>query len=396
LARADGAGNTREMVMALVDATQAAGTVQQTKRAFFSPTFDFLCLGGGSLLLLPILVWVIPDNANGSAVYVAALLSQIINHPHFIHSYQIFYRTFGAITADPNSNQALRARYLWAGIGAPVLIALLFAAALSLGDAQTLAYAGNVMMFFVGWHYVKQGYGMLMVDAARRRSYFGNGDKKILLVNSYVCWIVAWIAGNRAVAERDFWGLAYGTFDIPVAVLWVGAAILAITTALSMLVLFRHARAHRGSVPVNGIAAYVAALYPWLLMIREPVLGALIPAMHSLQYLLIVWRYQLNLEQARPDASDRPQLLRAFSLAPTKGVLRFTGFVLCGTILGVLSFMVVPHLLGKHVPYDHAQYGDYLFFFVIVIFINIHHYFIDNVMWRKENPYTLPHLFPRR
>jgi hypothetical protein len=240
---------------------------------------------------------------------------------------------------------------------------------------------------------VKQGYGMLMVDAARRRSYFGNADKKILLVNSYACWILAWLLGNKAVAERDFFDLAYATFDIPVGLIWAAAMVLAVTTILSVLVLFRHGRAHRDGIPVNGIAAYVAALYPWLLMVREPVLGVFIPAMHSLQYLLIVWRYQLNLEQARPDAGDA---LWTFGFAPTKGILRFTGFVFLGTILGVLGFFVIPAVLVVTMPYDHGQYGDYLFFFILIIFINIHHYFIDNAMWRKENPYTLPHLFPRR
>lgn len=379
--------------MALVDAAQAR-TVPS--RAFFSPTFDFLCLGGGSLLLLPILVWVIPDTAHVSALFMAVLLSNIINHPHFVHSYQIFYRTFGAIAGNPDSDRTLRARYLWAGIGAPILIALFFPAALWLGDARTLGYAGNAMTFFVGWHYVKQGYGMLMVDAALRRSYFGNADKKILLVNSYACWILAWAIGNKVVAERDFWGLAYATFDIPLALLWIGAAIVAATTILSALTLYRHARAHRDGIPVNGMAAYIASLYPWLLMIREPVLGALIPAMHSLQYLVIVWRYQLNVEHLKPDAGDHVRKISAFGFAPRKGTLRFADFVFRGTVFGVISFWILPYILSVTVPYDHSQYGDHLFFSILIIFINIHHYFIDNVMWRKENPHTLPHLFPRR
>lgn len=378
--------------MALVDAAQV-GTVRQSNRAFFSPLLDFLCLGGGSLLLLPILVWVIPDSADIGTLYVATLLAHVINHPHFAHSYQIFYRTFGAIVADPNSDRTLYRRYLWAGVTAPLLIALFFAAALIFGDAQTLGYAGNAMTFFVGWHYVKQGYGMLMVDAALRRSYFGEAAKKLLQANAYACWIFAWLAGNKAVAERDFWGLGYASFDFPVELLWIGGGALAATTLCALLVLLRHARAHRDAIPVNGIAAYVAALYPWLLLSREPVLGALIPALHSLQYLLIVWRYQLNVEQAKPDAGDRPRRLQAFALAPTKKFLRFADFVFRATVLGALGLLLLPAILGAAVPYDHSQYGDHLFFFILVIFINIHHYFIDNAMWRKENPHTLRHLF---
>ncbi len=89
--------------MALVDAVQA-GSIRQQSRAFFSPVFDFLCLGGGSLLLLPILIWVIPDNLNARALGFAILLANVINNPHFAYSYQIFYRTFRAIVADFPSN----------------------------------------------------------------------------------------------------------------------------------------------------------------------------------------------------------------------------------------------------------------------------------------------------
>jgi hypothetical protein len=378
--------------MALADAAQA-GAVRQPSRAFFSPAFDFLCLGGGSLLLLPILTWVIPDNVHPNALYVAMLLAHVINHPHFAHSYQIFYRTFGAIVADPASDRKLYARYLWAGVGAPVLLALFFVASMAWGDARTLGYAGNAMGFFVGWHYVKQGYGMLMVDAALRRGYFGERQKKVLLVNSYACWILSWLLVNDRIGESNFWGLAYAMFDVPDILLWAGAGVLGATSLLAAWTLFRHARVHRGGIPVNGITAYVAALYPWLFLAREPVLGALIPAMHSLQYLLIVWRYQLNVEEAKPDSGDPVGWAKTPWITPTKAIVRFASFGVQAIILGALGFWGLPYVLGQIVPYDHAEYGDTLFFFVLIIFINIHHYFIDNAMWRKENPHTLRHLF---
>ncbi|MGH6890798.1 MAG: hypothetical protein ACREEP_00930 [Dongiaceae bacterium] len=381
--------------MALVDAVQAAAT-RQPSRAFFSPTLDFLGLGGGALLLLPILAWMIPDSANARALFVSVLLANVINQPHFAHSYQIFYRTFRSVVSDPGSDRKLYARYLWAGLGAPIFLTVFFVVALKWGGARTLGYAGNAMLFFVGWHYVKQGYGMLMVDAALRRSFFGEADKKILLINSYVCWAVSWLAANKAVAERDFWGLAYATIDVPIGLLWLGAVALVITTLFAAWTLFHHARAHRGGVPANGIAAYVAALYPWIFMVREPVLGAFIPAMHSLQYLVIVWRYQLNLEQAKLDAAEHPAWIRTPTFAPTKATVRFAGFALRAVALGLFGFWVLPIALSMLVPYDRGQYGDYLFFFVLIIFINIHHYFIDNAMWRKENPHTLRHLFSHR
>jgi hypothetical protein len=385
----------KEALMALADAVPA-GAARLPRPAFLSPAVDFLCLGGGSLLLLPVLMWVVPDHFNVQALTFATLLANVINNPHFANSYQIFYRTFGVIVSDPASDRMLRTRYLWAGVGAPVLIVLSFAAALAWGDARTIGLAGNAMGFFVGWHYVKQGYGMLMVDAAQRRGYFGESDKKVLLVNSYACWIVSWLAVNATAHERNLWGLRFAMLDVPPALLWLGGGALAVTSAYTAWILVRHARAHRGTVPVTGIMAYIAALYPWIFLFSQPVLGVLIPAMHSLQYLVIVWRYQINVEQAKPDAAVRSGWIGSMRFAPTKAVTRFVVFIVWAIALGVFGFWAFPTLLDTVVPYDHAMYGNYLFMFLLTIFINVHHYFIDNAMWRKENPHTLRHLFSHR
>lgn len=382
--------------MALVDAAHASSTPSRANRAFLSPVLDFLCLGGGSILFMPILLWIVPDELNAKTLLLAVLLANVINNPHFANSYQIFYRTFRTIVSDPSSDPKLRARYLWAGIGAPMLIAAFFAAVLRWGDARMLGYGANAMGFFVGWHYVKQGYGMLMVDAALRRSFFAESDKKVLLINSYACWIVAWLVANKTVSQQDLSGIAYAMIDVPMGLLWLGCAFLALTTLYSAWIIFRHGRAHLGAIPLNGIAAYVAALYPWLFLRWEPILGVLIPAMHSLQYLVIVWRYQLNVEHAKADSAERPSWLATAKVAPTKATVRFVWFLLVAILMGAAGFWLLPMLLDAVVPYDHAEYGNFLFFFVLIVFINIHHYFIDNAMWRKENPHTLRHLFSHR
>src|SRR5690606_2628343 len=119
--------------------------------------------------------------------------------------------------------------------------------------------------------------------------FFGEPHKKVLLWNSFAVWITSWLYINKAVSERDLWGLAYATFGVPDAAFWLALAAVAGTSAWSLLVMIRHSRAHGGRTPINGIAAYIAALYPWLFLGFEPVLGVLIPAMHSLQYQIIVW-----------------------------------------------------------------------------------------------------------
>jgi hypothetical protein len=64
-------------------------------------------------------------------------------------------------------------------------------------------------------------------------------------------------------------------------------------------------------------------------------------------------------------------------------------------VLGYLGFWGLPEQPQKLLPYDTQALGPTLFVFLSWIFINIHHYFIDNVIWRGENPDTRRHLFGR-
>ena len=64
-----------------VAATAVAGT--RDKRFLFGPLVDFLCLGGSSLFLLPLL-FVLPESGYRAPLATAMLLvAHLINHPHF-------------------------------------------------------------------------------------------------------------------------------------------------------------------------------------------------------------------------------------------------------------------------------------------------------------------------
>ena len=96
-------------------ATSGAGPTH-----FFHPVVDFLCLGGLSFIVLPICL-LLPDTAKPEVLFATALLAHAINHPHFAHSYQIFYRNFTSKAFGSDYAPGLRARYVFAGIGAPLV-----------------------------------------------------------------------------------------------------------------------------------------------------------------------------------------------------------------------------------------------------------------------------------
>ncbi len=362
-------------------------------RHLFGPVIDFLCLGGSSLLLLPF-IFLLPEAELKAPVATAMmLLTNLLNHPHFAHSYQIFYRGYGTKAFSGALGREMQVRYLVAGLVVPVLLAAFLGYGAIAADTQLLGYGANIMALAVGWHYAKQGYGMLMVDAALKRRYLDDRTKKILLVNGYAVWLAAWVGLNLAVREENLWGLAYYSFAVPQPLFYLTSLATCVTTALSVWALAIHWKT-RGSLPVTGVVAYGVSLYLWLAFLNVNLLWALVvPALHSLQYLTVVWRYQLNYEKAQLGSADyrKGSVLRA--VFGTNPAGHMAAFVLTGALLGFLAFWAIPVLADSIVPYDRQAIAGFLFLFTFWIFINVHHYFLDSVMWRRENPDTRLYLF---
>ena len=233
------------------------------RRNLFNPWLDFLGLGGGSLIVLGLFLVLYPEDDVARAILalVMLFLAHFVNHPHFAHSYQLFYSGFVEKAFSPDS--ALGEQYRIAGIMVPLALAAFFAFSLSAGSAPLLGLAANAMFFTVGWHYAKQGYGILMLDAAQRGRPFGAAEKRRLLWNVYLAWPTYWLMTNDALAAKDFWGLTYYVFDTPDALLLVMFAATAVSGALVLRDLFLKWRAER-SLPVNGLVAYVVSIYVWL------------------------------------------------------------------------------------------------------------------------------------
>lgn len=133
------------MSLATLSAAPQARSAAPT-RYLYRPIVDFLLLGGGSLIVLPLLALAYPGQERPVVIVgFSLMLAHVINHPHF--------------TQPP----ALRIRYLIAGAIVPLLLAAYFCIAIISSNLIWLGLAANLTLL-VGWHYVKQGYGMLIVD----------------------------------------------------------------------------------------------------------------------------------------------------------------------------------------------------------------------------------------
>ncbi|QGY00213.1 hypothetical protein EI983_18860 [Roseovarius faecimaris] len=313
-------------------------------------------------------------------------MTTLINNPHFMHSYQIFYSDFGSKTAP---EAPLRWRYLVAGVGVPVIAVIFYLWCIVTLNVGLMAQAANVMLFLVGWHYVKQGYGILIVESVLKRAFFSDPEKRLLRWNALSVWLASWMYFNRLLGEFEIYGFTYYAISVPDAVylptlvFCVGAGVL----TAGMLI----RKALKTRLPLNGLLAYATSSYVWLIIgYVHPLTALVIPAFHSLQYLAIVWRYQLNKNEydADGDGSLFGGLVRT---TPARAAT--LKFILLGMVLGVIFFYAIPFALDLAIAYREEVFGTTMFLFAIWVFINIHHYFMDNVIWRRDNPTIKEHLF---
>jgi hypothetical protein len=373
---------------------QALPASAQARHAgyLFHPVIDFLLAGGGSIFVALPLFLLIRDTAalEADALWLGLVLANFLNFPHFANSYQLLYTGIGQRIFGAAATTKVRLRYIWAGFIAPALIGGFMFGAYFVGDVRLLGYAGNIMAFTTGWHYVKQGYGVIAVLSAIRRIYYSEVEKRLLLLNGYVVWIYSWTALNETFHAEELYGIKFFTFDMPSLALTLGGVASVLTTVAVIAAFAWRIVVRKQGVSWNGVVGYCCSLYLWQLAFHyHPTFTIFIPAFHSLQYLLFTWRYQLNKVSSDAGAATTSRL------SPPV-LVRFAKFVTMGIVLGWIGFIGLPALFHARLAPNTAVWGPTVFIFIFVMWINIHHYFIDNVIWRRDNEDVRRYLFAPR
>jgi hypothetical protein len=363
------------------------GTVSQPRRAaLVSPVVDFVMLGGLSLLILPLSrlsVWEseVPKAHVGTVVFY---LLFALNLPHFIHGYQLLYPNYWQKVRDAEAPRSARLRYVIAGIVAPVcLVAFLLYGTLQPTHTE-IAYAANAVLFLTGWHYVKQGYGVLMTLSARQKIRYSDAGRRLLLINAYVAWVFSWIQYNTTFGHDVFYGVPYDLFPLPDE---VNAAIKLVFFAWTLfaVILFVLHDGRRQGASFNGMLAYLSSVYVWVVFANANYLTLLlVPALHSLQYLLFVWK--LKYEETREELVNSGRLTAVSDRAAKMAVLRAMSPFVGGAVTAGLAFYMMATQLDSAVAFRTEVFGPQYFMFCFSIFLNTHHYFIDFAIWRRDNP----------
>lgn len=344
---------------------------------------ELLLVGGLTPVLLP-LAWLLRrslglDDAELTVGFVMFYAANVINNPHFAVTYLLFYRDARARALGTAFPAAQRVRYLLAGVIAPLLLAGWACSALWLRSARSLSLLIQLMFLLVSWHYVKQGFGVLTVLAARRGVRFARAERLAILAHCYAGWAYAWASPFDAGHQSEEKGVFYQTFAHPTWLMPLTFALLLCTIPPLAYVVVQSAR-RAGLALFTPLFAFLCSIWAWSIYSSfDPLVRYVIPALHSLQYLYIVWLLK---------SSEAREREAAPYFGPSLGA-RLGVLLLSAVGLGWLLFHGLPELLDETLvtrTMARSALGPTPYFAALYAFVNIHHYLMDAVLWRRENP----------
>ncbi len=347
---------------------------------------EFLLVGGATLFMFP-LSWILRswlglDDAEYAAGFLTFYAAYVINDPHFTVTYFLFYKDVKNRALSTDVPLAQRVRFVVAGFLVPVLLLGWGLGALTARNPATLGWMIQLMYVLVGWHYVKQGFGVLSVLSARRGVRLTPWERRAILFHCYAGWAYAWANPAAPAGWFQERGVVYVGMAHPRWLELGAAAVLAASVVAVVFVLLQKWRRERRMIPLAPLSGLLVSIWLWSIYSAiDPLVRYVIPALHSIQYLYFVWLMRSGEARERQAAFGASVSSRIVVLA------------LSAIALGWLLFHGAPAVADGAIA--RAQRGQPLGLLgatpalaVFYVFVNIHHYVMDTVIWRRENPDT--------
>jgi hypothetical protein len=133
-----------------------------------------------------------------------------------------------------------------------------------------------------------------------------------------------------------------------------------------------HRREGRVFPPVVNIM--VAAHIVWFTMVQFPILMAVVPFLHCLQYLMVTAFFDFKEAMVRTGRKD---------LSPAKyfGSRLFARYYTTQVAIGFGIFMIGPAVLSSLGAGSKALAGA-----VVISVVNLHHFVLDGAIWKLRKP----------
>jgi len=357
---------------------------------------DFLLLGGLSILIW-IPVYFLQDTFSQAkllAITIPAIalpLAYWVNFPHFMASYKLAY-TQGNGFVVRNWFQLILVPI--------VLLAVIFISfnfwSVSISDSSFISFTNSffesvnlktrlglhpnlgseilafliaLMFFTVGWHYSKQTFGCMMVYAKLNNYRMTNIERNVIRYALLSTWWTSWLYVNCSEGSYPYYGLTIHRYNLPYSWFQASLTIVSIMFFIVAITVIRIYIRDKKLPSVNFLVPMIALLIWHIPLFGNPQFFYVLAFFHSLQYFPFV----AKVEQTRYKKNKRPRA--------NGRLLIFFGIMM---LLGFLSFDYIPNSLDQ-MRASFSVYHASFFILSFLAFINVHHYFIDNVLWRFKN-----------
>jgi hypothetical protein len=329
--------------------------------SILSPSVDFLCVGGLSLIVLVPLLIAGPEQLRFVSIGALVWLQALINYAHFMASYRIIYR-----------DREMIRRHRWAAIWVPLALLVLLVVAVATADQSKVLVVAffAVSSAYLAWHYTGQVWGMMASHGYLAGVKYTTLERRLIRTSLRIllAWHVVWFL-HTALADPSRIEAVYRLMGVAaIAAFFIGLA--------GLVVLSRRIGSVpplRAVVPWFAIFAWYAALARWGL----PGLF-LVQLFHALQYLEFPARVEIN-------RATRASIGR---------VAQHVGIYIAALVAAsVVVLLIVPGPAMSIVASALGAPPTTVAPVLILYFINIHHYFTDGVIWKISNPEVRQELF---
>ncbi len=292
-----------------------------------------------------------------------AWIATAINMPHFMASYRLVY-----------GSRAMVLKHKWASMYIPAILLLYVALAIwQAQSSQALVYGLiTVASVYLAWHYTGQVWGMMASFSFLAGTFFDKSERTLVRTSLRIllAWHLAWFLHTQL---RN-----------PGRIEWIYVAASAATVVAFLLGAagLLRMRARTGKMPPPlALVAWISIFVWYAVMARDPKALFWVQIAHAIHYLAFPVRMELNHTAAESHASPSRTVVHMVMYAV--GLLAVS--VLVGQVVPISLMGVIGDAFGEE-PGRAAP-------ILILMFINIHHFFTDGVLWKISNPEVRKQLF---
>lgn len=320
---------------------------------------DYALAGVGSVLAYFALRLLVGRVTSDQVNALVLLLVWVGNTPHFAATNYRLYRSVSTMR-----------QYPFTAFLVPFVVLAGIAASLA-WPSRVAPYFIKIYLFWSPYHYSGQTLGLALAYCRRAGVRLASWERIALEGFIYGTFLASTAMVEAETTKLAFFGIQYPTLGLPVAVAQaMQAAMWACAAGLVAAVALRWKRGE-ASLPAIVFVPAVAQYFWFLPGPALPTYFQLVPFFHGVQYLLVAWFMQLR------------ERLAATGATPTRARLWLeTGWwAALNVAIGRFLFFDFARLVGR--------FSDRDMMFVMPVAIagvQIHHFFVDGVIWKLRNP----------